>query len=158
MRSSIVFTVAIFLVVAGSIAARATPDIASASSASTQPATPAAVVGLSGQIDEFNCHSFFKRFNEAKAAGAKTIIVDIDTWGGLVTAGLETSSFLKSQHEVHTIAYVNPRAISAGAMIAMACDEIVMADASMLGDCAPIAFKSDGSLAPMPAAERAKAE
>src|SRR5437660_327440 len=69
-----------------------------------------------------------------------------------------TSSLLKRQHDVHTIAYVNPRAISAGAMIAMACDEIVMSDASMIGDCAPIAFKTDGSLEPMPVAERAKAE
>ena len=118
--------------------------------------TPAAVVGLSGEIDDFNRDSFFKRFRTAKANGAKTIVVEIDTWGGLVTAGLDISRFLKGQSDVHTIAYVNDRAVSAGAMIAMACDEIVMKDVAMLGDCAPIVRASDGSLQSLPTAERAK--
>ena len=122
----------------------------------TVPNTPAAVVGLSGEIDDFNRDSFFKRFRTAKSNGAKTIIVEIDTWGGLVTAGLDISRFLKSQSEVHTIAYVNDRAVSAGAMIAMACDEIVMKDVAMLGDCAPIVRSSDGSLQSLATAERAK--
>jgi membrane-bound serine protease (ClpP class) len=126
--------------------------------AAAPSAAPAAVVGLAGQIDDYNRDSFFKRFKTAKADGAKTIIVEIDTWGGLVTAGLDISRFLKSQNDVHTIAYVNDRAISAGAMIAMACDEIVMKDEATLGDCAPIVRTSDGSLQPMPAAERAKME
>jgi membrane-bound serine protease (ClpP class) len=118
--------------------------------------TPAAVVGLSGEIDDYNRDSFFKRFKQAKADGARTIIVEIDTWGGLVTAGLDISRFLKKQTDVHTIAYVNDRAISAGAMIAMACDEIVMADVATIGDCAPIARAADGSLQSLPTAERAK--
>jgi membrane-bound serine protease (ClpP class) len=127
-------------------------------SAETQAIVPAAVVGLSGEIDDYNRDSFFKRFRTAKSIGAKTIIVEIDTWGGLVTAGLDISRFLKSQNDVHTIAFVNDRAISAGAMIAMACDEIVMKDVATLGDCAPIARNEDGSLHPLPAAERAKFE
>jgi membrane-bound serine protease (ClpP class) len=127
-------------------------------SSDTQAAIPAAIVGLSGEIDDYNRDSFFKRFRAAKAIGAKTIIVEIDTWGGLVTSGLDISRFLKSQNDVHTIAYVNDRAISAGAMIAMACDEIVMKDVATLGDCAPIARNEDGSLHPLPAAERAKFE
>src|SRR5438552_832903 len=97
----------------------------STQAAASGPA-PAAVVGLSGEIDDFNRDSFFRRFNHAKADGAKVIIVEIDTWGGLVTAGLDISRFLKNQTDVHTIAYVNDKAVSAGAMIAMACDEIVM--------------------------------
>jgi membrane-bound serine protease (ClpP class) len=153
------------LVVAGSIASpsRADTAISSAASTATTRSTAraggnAAIVGLTGSIDDYNRDSFMKRFKAAKAAGATTIIVDLDTWGGLVTAGLELSSFLKSQHDVHTIAYINPRGISAGAMIAMACDEIVMGDSAMIGDCAPIAFKTDGSLDPLPPAERAKQE
>ncbi len=117
---------------------------------------PTAVVGLSGEIDDFNRDSFFKRFKSAKIDGAKTIIVEIDTWGGLVTAGLDISRFLKSQNDVHTIAYVNDRAISAGAMIAMACDEIVMKNVATIGDCAPIVRSSDGTLQALPTAERAK--
>ena len=124
----------------------------------TAPKTPAAVVSISGEINDFSRDSFIRRFNEAKADGAKTVIVRIDTYGGLVTAGLDLSRFLKSQNAIHTIAFVNDKAISAGAMLDMACDEIVMSDSAILGDCAPIAFKTDGTLEPMPAAERAKAQ
>ena len=62
---------------------------------------------------------------------------DTSGYGGLVSAGLEISHFLKSQRDVHTIAFVGAKAISAGAMIAIACDEIVMAPSAQIGDCAP---------------------
>jgi membrane-bound serine protease (ClpP class) len=121
---------------------------------------PAAIVKLEGQIDNYNRDNFTKRFNQAKATGVKTIIVDLDTYGGLVTAGLDISRFLKSQSDIHTIAFVgsNSKAISAGAMIALACDEIVMAPGALLGDCAPIAMRSDGGVETLGDTERAKSE
>lgn len=120
--------------------------------------TPVAVVRLEGKIDDFNRDVFFHHFKEAKAAGAKVIIVDLDTYGGLVTSGLDVSHFLKGQAGVHTIAYISEKAISAGAMIAMACDEIVMAPNAQLGDCAPILVRDDGSWESMGDAERGKQE
>ena len=117
----------------------------------------AAVVALHGEINQFNQRMFERHFKQALDTGARTIIIDIDTYGGLVNAGLEISHFIKAQ-KVHTIAYVNNKAISAGAMIALACNEIVMAPVATMGDCAPIAIDPTGSLAPLPAAERAKAE
>ena len=118
---------------------------------------PTAVVALRGEINQFNQRMFERHFKQALGTGAQTVIVDIDTYGGLVSAGLEISHFIKAQ-KVRTIAYVNSKAISAGAMIALACDEIVMAPVATMGDCAPIAIDPTGSLAPLPAAERAKAE
>jgi membrane-bound serine protease (ClpP class) len=137
----------------------------SARAATTQPAppavtapTPTAVIRLEGKVDDYNRDGFFSRFHQAKAAGAKIIIIDLDTYGGLVTSGLDISRFLKSQAEVHTIAYIGDKAISAGAMIALACNEIVMAPSAQLGDCAPISIKEDGSLQSMGETERAKQE
>jgi membrane-bound serine protease (ClpP class) len=125
----------------------------------TQPAgAKAAIIQITGEINDFNRDQLFQRFADARAAGAKTVILNLDTYGGLVTAGLEISRFLKRQDEVHTIAYVQDKAISAGAMIAMACDEIVMSRSATLGDCAPIVFSFDGTLDSLPAAERAKQE
>jgi membrane-bound serine protease (ClpP class) len=120
--------------------------------------TPAAVVRLEGKIDDYSRDTFIRRFNQAKTAGAKTIVVDLDTYGGLVTSGLDLSRFLKNQSDVHTVAYVGDKAISAGALIALACDEIVMAPSAQLGDCAPIALSSDGALQSLGDAERAKHE
>jgi membrane-bound serine protease (ClpP class) len=138
--------------------------VASAAFAQTQPATTqpahhkAAVVVLEGQIDDYTRDTLFKRFADARASGADTVILSIDTYGGLVTAGLDISSFIKQQKDLHTIAFVHNKAISAGAMIAMACDEIVMEPVAKLGDCAPIMIREDGSLEGMPDTERAKME
>jgi membrane-bound serine protease (ClpP class) len=130
-----------------------------AQAATTLPsALPAAVVRLEGKVDDYNRDAFFARFHHAKSAGAKVIIVDLDTYGGMVTSGLDISRFLKSQADVHTIAYVSDKAISAGAMIAIACNEIVMAPSAQLGDCAPIALRDDGTLQSMGDTERAKQE
>jgi membrane-bound serine protease (ClpP class) len=123
----------------------------------TQP-TPTATVRLEGKVDDYNRDGFITRFNHAKAAGAKVIIIDLDTYGGMVTSGLDISRFLKSQSDVHTIAYIGDKAISAGAMIALACNEIVMAPSAQLGDCAPISIRDDGSLQSMGETERAKQE
>ncbi|MGA2230149.1 MAG: hypothetical protein ABSH22_04410 [Tepidisphaeraceae bacterium] len=127
----------------------------------TQPVVTggkAAIIQLSGEINDYNKDRLFREFDQARALGAKTVILDLDTYGGLVTSGLEISRFLKRQDDLHTIAFVEDKAISAGAMIAMACDEIVMSSSATLGDCAPIVFDFDGSLDSLPPAERAKQE
>lgn len=131
----------------------------------TQPATPAAdgqnktvVIPVSGEINDYTRDDLLRRFQKARDLGAKTIILRINTYGGLVTAGLDISRFLRDQTDVHTIAFVKTKAISAGSMIAIACDEIVMSPGSQIGDCAPIIFSTDGQLQPLPAAERAKEE
>ncbi len=119
----------------------------------------AVVIELRGDIDEYNKATLVKRFAEARKLGADTIILQINTYGGLVTSGLEISQFLKRQNDLHVIAFIDEKAISAGAMIAIACNEIVMAPGSRLGDCAPIVMSDSGSgLQTLGAAERAKAE
>jgi membrane-bound serine protease (ClpP class) len=99
-----------------------------------------------------------RRFDAARKLGARVIILQIDTYGGAVTAGLEISHFLKSQPNLHTIAYVPRKAISAGAMIALACNELVMGPNATIGDAAPIALAPGGGMQTLGAAERAKAE
>ena len=121
------------------------------------PGSPAAIIRLSGEVDDFRRDLLIRQFHQAVDAGAKTVIVEIDTYGGLVTSGLDISRFLRGQN-IHTIAFINNKAISAGSMIALACNEIWMAPGSSLGDCAPIIFDQAGRLEPLPPAERAKQE
>ena len=118
----------------------------------------AAVIEVKGGIDDFMRDGIEKRFAAARGAGATVIILDMHTPGGLVTSGLDISSFIKSQTDLHTIAYINTHAYSAGTMIALACNEIVMAPSAAIGDCAPIAIDDSGRLQALPAAERAKIE
>ena len=130
---------------------------APATAPATRPAGSAAVVSLVGEVNDYTRDSLQRQFKQARAAGATTVIVRIDTWGGLVTSALDTAGFIRGQSDLHTVAYVQ-KAISAGSMIAVACDEIVMAPSAVIGDCAPIVFKTDGGLDAMPPAERAKAQ
>jgi len=124
---------------------------------STAPAGKAVIIELRGEVDDYNRDKLFRRFDEARKLGAQVVILDVDSYGGMVTSGLEISRFIKRQNDLHTIAYVQDKAISAGAMIAMACDEIIVGPSIELGDCAPIIYSEHGleSLAP---AERAKME
>jgi membrane-bound serine protease (ClpP class) len=115
----------------------------------------AAIVGLTGEVDEYAFADLQRQFQEAQAAGADTIILDINTYGGQVTAAMDISRFIKGQTNLHTIAFVDDKAISAGSMIAVACNEIVMKPSATLGDCAPIQI-GDGGVVPVPPTERAK--
>ncbi len=86
------------------------------------------------------------------AEGAEAVIFDLDTPGGL--AWDTTNLMMKDLQKLspRSFAYVNPRALSAGAMIAVATDEIYMAPASSSGAATPIY----GNGAEMGEAERAK--
>ena len=119
---------------------------------------PAAIVPLAGEIDDYSRDDLFKRFQKAKDAGAKVIVISIDSPGGLVTASMDVSGFIKRQSDVHTIAFVQQKAYSGASMVAVACDEIWMAPDSPLGDCAPIVFNNTGGLEALPDTERAKQE
>jgi membrane-bound serine protease (ClpP class) len=129
-----------------------------ARAASASDAQPAAIVPLVGEIDDYSRNDLIRRFDQAKAMGAKVIIVDINSPGGLVTSSLEISGYLKRQDDVHTIAFVHEKAYSGAAMVSLACQEIWMQPASVLGDCAPIIFNTGGQLQPLPDTERAKQE
>jgi membrane-bound serine protease (ClpP class) len=113
-----------------------------------------AVIPIEGMIYDFTLESLQRRVDRALANGASVIVIEIDTYGGVVTAALDISKYLKDPTAVPvpTVAWVNDKAYSAGIIIASACDEIVMSPASATGDCAPIMYGQN--LAPT---ERAKA-
>ncbi len=95
------------------------------------------VIPVHGMID-LGLASFVKRsVKEAEAADAKAIILDIKTYGGRVDAAVDIKDAL-SNLKMLTIAYVNPRAISAGALIALSCKHIIVAPGSMIGAASPV--------------------
>jgi len=74
---------------------------------------------------------------QAEKEHAKAIIFDMDTPGGKLQSAEEIVHALL-ELSVPTYTFVNPRAISAGAIIALATDEIYMAPAGLIGDAMPI--------------------
>ena len=70
--------------------------------------------------------------DEATQAGAVAVVLDINTFGGRVDAAVQIRDALLTS-KVRTIAFVNKRAISAGALIALASEKIVMAEGGTIG-------------------------
>jgi len=80
---------------------------------------------------------------KATAAAAEVVIVEIDTFGGRLDAAVEIRDALLNA-DLRTIAFVNKRAISAGALITLAADDIVMTPGATIGAATPVRFTSEG--------------
>jgi membrane-bound serine protease (ClpP class) len=75
--------------------------------------------------------------DEAEARMADAILVEINTLGGRLDAMIEIRDAILDS-KVRLIGYVNKRAISAGALIALACPELYMAPGATIGAATPV--------------------
>jgi membrane-bound serine protease (ClpP class) len=116
------------------------------------------VISIHGPIDDLTLRSVERRLGEAKAAGCDAIVFELDTPGGDLYATLALTHVIKTEGPANCVAWVRPRAFSAGAITALACREIVVAPGAAIGDAAPIAVSPFTGIEPLPAAERAKLE
>ncbi|GIW71484.1 MAG: hypothetical protein KatS3mg102_1026 [Planctomycetota bacterium] len=99
----------------------------------------AALITVHGEVDEVMAAIFQRQVDQALAGGAELLVLDLDTWGGGLHPAYEmTDTLLHLPPHVRTIAFVSRKAISAGAMLALACNAIAMAPNTRLGDCEPI--------------------
>jgi membrane-bound serine protease (ClpP class) len=104
------------------------------------------VVPISGMID-LGLAPFVQRvLNEAADADAAAVILEINTFGGRVDAAVLIRDALL-QARMRTIAFINKRAISAGALISLAAETIAMADGGTIGAATPVAMGQPGTLA-----------
>ena len=102
------------------------------------------IIPLVGMIDG-GIHSSLKRRVEiAKENGSNRIIFEIDTYGGQLEAAFEMSEYISNIANTKTIAFIPTKAISAGSLVAISCNEIYMAPQAELGDCEPIVPSSEG--------------
>jgi membrane-bound serine protease (ClpP class) len=95
------------------------------------------VIPVEGTIDLGLAPFLSRTLLEAEAAGAAAVLLEINTFGGRVDAAVVMRDALLDAR-IRTIAFVNQRAISAGALIALACDTLVMARAGSIGAAAPV--------------------
>ena len=92
-------------------------------------------------IVEMGLAPFIERVvEEAEATGAAAVVLDIETQGGRVDAALRITSAV-SRSNVPVYAFVNMYAYSAGAMIALSADRVLMREGAVMGAATPV----DGS-------------
>jgi membrane-bound serine protease (ClpP class) len=104
------------------------------------------VASVDGMID-LGLAPFVQRVvDEATAAGAAAVVLEINTFGGRVDAAVQIRDTLLASR-VPTVAFVNRRAISAGALISLAAERIVMADGGTIGAAMPVQGGQSGEAA-----------
>jgi membrane-bound serine protease (ClpP class) len=99
-------------------------------------------IPITGTID-LGLAAFVERSLEAHAQ-AQLIVLDINTLGGRVDAAIRIRDALLA-HKTRTVAFIAPRAISAGALIALACDVIAMTRGASLGAVTPMSGEGQQS-------------
>lgn len=104
----------------------------------SRAAVNVAIIPIRGPIDSIMERSVKRRITSASESGADAIVFELNTPGGEVGAVLEICRAIKQSPVPNTVAWVNAQAYSGGALIALACREIIIADAAVMGDALPI--------------------
>ena len=90
------------------------------------------VVPIDGTID-LGLPPFIERtLDEAKVKNASAVVFDINTFGGRVDAATQIKDAILAS-DIQTIAFINRRAISAGALISLSCEKIFMSGGASIG-------------------------
>lgn len=102
------------------------------------------VAPIKGIID-LGLAPFVERvLEEAQKNKAVAVILDINTFGGRVDAAVQIRDALLNS-PVRTIAFIDKRAISAGALISLAAQTIAMAPGGTIGAAAPVQAGPSGT-------------
>jgi membrane-bound serine protease (ClpP class) len=102
------------------------------------------VIPIAGEVGP-GLASFLERaIRDSDNVPENIYVLEMDTFGGRVDSALQIVDLLINVPKAKTIAFVKTKAISAGALIALACRELVMRPNTTLGDCAPITYSSEG--------------
>jgi len=89
-------------------------------------------VPIEGTID-LGLPPFIQRtLDEAESKNAAIVIFDINTFGGRVDAATQIKDAILGA-DVPTVAFINRRAISAGALISLSCEKIFMTGGGLIG-------------------------
>jgi membrane-bound serine protease (ClpP class) len=93
---------------------------------------PVFTVPVEGMIDAALATYVERALADAEDAGASLVLFDIDTFGGLVDAADQIRSAILHT-PIPTVAFIDPNAASAGALISYANDLIVMTPGASMG-------------------------
>ena len=98
---------------------------------------PVISISIKGEINGGQAALVHKAKNDARTKQAQAVLVEIDTFGGLVDSAVSIRDMIINS-PVPTICYVKNRAWSAGALIAISHKYIAIAPGGSIGAAEPI--------------------
>ncbi|WP_299978373.1 NfeD family protein [Desulfobacula sp.] len=102
------------------------------------------IIPVSGTVEPGMAAYVKRALEEIKNETDAVFVFKMDTFGGRVDSALEIVDTISNVPKGKTIAFVEKRAISAGALIALSSNLLFMKDNTILGDCAPIIQTQEG--------------
>jgi membrane-bound serine protease (ClpP class) len=96
---------------------------------------------IDGEIGRGTVSYLRQGLSEAKEAGASTVVIVFSTPGGYLDSAVASRDAILDT-KIPTIAYVDREAYSAGALLAIACEEIYFAPGGVMGAATPVYFDS----------------
>jgi membrane-bound serine protease (ClpP class) len=103
------------------------------------------VIPVTGTVEPGMAAFIQRSVDEILVADPGALMVfKLDSFGGRVDAALDIVETLSDIPQGQSISFVEKRAISAGALIALAGNVLVMRHNTLIGDCAPIIQTSEG--------------
>lgn len=122
-------------------------DPAAAPTVEATPDAPVVVVcRVTDMIDPGIAVVIERAIAEAAELKAAAVVFRVDTPGGRVDSAVEIATTITNA-KVRTIAYIEGMgAISAGALISFACDDIIMSPGSAIGAATPVIATAEGMM------------
>ena len=102
------------------------------------------VIAVKGDVEPGMATFIARAFRDNALQKDALFVLEIDTFGGRVDSALQIVDTLIHDAPGKTVAFVAKKAISAGSLIALACNDLVMRPNTTIGDCAPISFSDEG--------------
>jgi membrane-bound serine protease (ClpP class) len=102
------------------------------------------IIPVSGTVEPGMAAYVKRALEEIQDETDAVFIFKLDTFGGRVDAALDIVDYISNIPKGKTIAFVEKRAISAGALIALSSNLLFMKENTLIGDCAPIIQTQEG--------------
>ncbi len=102
------------------------------------------VIPVEGTVGPAMSAFINRALHQCRSYKGAVAVLEMDTYGGEVDAAFQIVDTLVNVTGIPTVAYVKTKAISAGALIALACDRMVMKNNTTIGDVAPLIMAKDG--------------
>ena len=102
------------------------------------------VIPISGTVEPGMAAYVKRALEEVGDDEDAVFLFKMDSFGGRVDAALDIVDAISNIPKGKTVAYVEKRAISAGALIALSSNLLYMKNNTIIGDCAPIIATQEG--------------
>ena len=110
-----------------------------------EPQKDAIIIILEEMVDRGMADYVKRAISQAVAKNPDVIIFEVNTFGGRLDAAFDIVDYITDiDDSIKTVAYVNKKAISAGALISLAANELYMKPTTTIGDCAPVLSTQEG--------------